>query len=172
MNLTNIFTSELPLGKTILLAWLTAAFLNVQWGVTISIRDVPPEEFLLEAGLLFGYFITLMSIGRLLAFLVLMLSSLIYLRIIIREAPLPLPDPLFTLRHDTLWRTFLRWFGNKLVNFADVAAMFAAFFLYSERMLNRLAPIGLGIALVLYIFGRFDSPTPTTSSPNNKGSAG
>lgn len=71
MTITNLFTSQLPLGRTLLLAWLTATFFYIRWGVSISFKDVTPIEFAIQAGMLFGYYMLLLVAGRICVWLAL-----------------------------------------------------------------------------------------------------
>ena len=154
MNLSNLFTSELPLplGRTIFLAWLTASLLHIQWGISVSIRDVSPVEFVLQAGLLFGYFVTFMAAGYIVAVLIMLIVSVIALRIVAKHSL----DPVITLQQDPIWQKFQTRFARILANLVHVIAMFIAFLFYSESMLSLLAPIGLVIALILFVVGQFD----------------
>jgi hypothetical protein len=164
MNISSLFSVGLPFGRIIILAWITASILHVQWGITIFVRDVSSVEFILQAGLLFGYFTVLMAIGRLIAFLVLLLIFLVALgKVASTRPPIPGPDPITRLTHNPLWQSFQRRFGRVLANLADIAAMFTAFLLYSEIVFRALAPIGLVIVLVMFALGRFDE---TASSDN------
>ena len=60
MTLTGLLTTQLPLGRIILLAWLTATYLHFQHGIDFTIQNISPIQFALLAGLLFGYYIFLM----------------------------------------------------------------------------------------------------------------
>jgi small-conductance mechanosensitive channel len=64
MTLPNLFSTDVPLGRTLLLAWLTATFFHLHWGTTITFDNVTPVEFALQAGILYGCYILLIVIGR------------------------------------------------------------------------------------------------------------
>lgn len=154
-----------------LLAWLVATLLHIQWGITTVIRDVSPVEVVLQAGLLFGYFTVLMAVGRLIALLLLLVVSLIALRMTAKSlsrSSAPGPDPVTVLTQDKAWQAFQHGLGRVLTNLADVAAMFAAFLLCSESILELLAPIGLAIAIALFILGKFDDNNSPSESPSEK----
>ncbi len=172
MDMSSVFTNQLPLARTVFLAWLTAAFIHVQWGVAIRVSDVSPLDFTLQAGLLFGYFTALMAFGRLLAFLVLMLISLLALALT-AEAPPPIPGPssIDRLRADPLYSTFLNRGGPVLANVAYIAAMFSAFLLYSASLLRALAPIGLVLALIFFALGGINNTVTRDRPPEGSGAA-
>ena len=124
MNQSNIFsTNGLPVGKTLFLAWIVAALLNIQWGVKIQFSDVTPIEFVLQAGVLFGYFMTLKYAGVLIFFSF---------------------DSIFKDRlTSSIWAQIFSPLG-----IIEVITMFLAFIFYSEALSKNLAPIGLFIALI------------------------
>ena len=198
MTLSSIFSAQLPLGRIALLAWLTATFLNLKWGIEIEIRDVQPVEFVLQAGFLFGYYIALMFIIRLALLIpVAIISNFVVVKIFARDVKKnfefrregkasDVPEKLRwwdkeetkkekaesekesrqlynslaieRLRVSKGWKKFEKRLLNIVANFADVIAMLTAFFIYTEKNLETLAPIGIIIALVLFVFGGFDEP--------------
>ncbi|MBP8047152.1 MAG: hypothetical protein KAY64_00280 [Anaerolineales bacterium] len=205
MTLSSIFSAQLPLGRIALLAWLTATFLNLKWGIEIAIRDVQPVEFVLQAGFLFGYYIALMFFIRLALLIpVAILSNSIAVKFFAREAKRgfefrregkasEIPEnsrwmyeetkeekvesekksgqlynslAIQQLRSSKGWKKFEKRLLNIVANFADVIAMLTAFFIYTEKNLETLAPIGIIIALVLFVFGGFDEPISSNDTDN------
>ncbi len=198
MTLSSIFSAQLPLGRIALLAWLTATFLNLKWGIEIAIRDVEPVEFVLQAGFLFGYYIALMFFIRLALLIpVAIISNSIAVKFLARDAKRGFefkregkasdaPEnsrwwmdketkeekaqsekkswqlynslAIQQLRNSKGWNKFEKRLLNIVANIADVTAMLTAFFIYTEKNLETLAPIGIIIALVLFVFGGFDEP--------------
>jgi hypothetical protein len=160
MDVPSIVGTQVPLWRSVFLAWLTAALLHVQWGVPISIQEVPPLEFALQAGLLFGCYSTLVAAARLFISLPgVAIAQGIAILITSRQPRMPGPSAVDIVRADPMWSRFLHWLGRTLSNLGDVAAMLLAFLLYSNRLLIQLAPIGLTIRLALCVFGRYDRPS-------------
>lgn len=142
----SLFNVEVPLRRVVLLAWLVASFLHIRQGMQFSIRDLSPVEFVLEAGMLFGYIAALMTIGRGIALVLWLLISVVLTLMALVFSPLVDLEG---------WSTSIRLLLRYGINLADIVAMFVAFLYYSEVVVQLIAPFGLLFVLFLFVLGWF-----------------
>lgn len=134
MTPTNILGTQIPVGRTLFLAWLTASLLYVFPGKGIPIPDVSPVELGLIAGLVYGYYLAILIILIIMISLFMLLFSLVLSK-----------NRYFDQHID---RTFTR-----IYRVAEVSSIVVAILVYSDTLLFFLGPLGIGCALVLYMLG-------------------
>ncbi len=166
MTLTGLLTTQLPLGKTIFLAWIIATYLYFQHQVDITIPNFSPIEFALFAGLVFGYYMfihTTVILIILFSFYIYMFYSVITEhKLSFRKYGLVFIEGAKAMvrgieeakeRNDTPSKI-----GRILARALDIAAMAVTFlFASNQELLLRYAPFGLFFTLVLFALGAYDS---------------
>ncbi len=124
--------------------WLIATIWHFQWGARLPFQDFAAIDFILRAGLLWGYYVCLVIIVGLIPITL----AVWYRRHAQRKRMLASLGGDTTTSGRRIDETTIEEIVSRLVH---VGTLFAAFYFYSEALVSKLAPFGLYVLIVIYI---------------------
>lgn len=153
MSSSSVFSTQLPIGKTLFLIWIVISLFHAQTGVVFSLENVSPIELGLQAGLLFGYYTFFWGVftnG-------IVIVSLIFLYVTNGFDWDKLVSSFDKTNQDKNAKEKSNRKAGRWQRFFEVVSIFAAFYFYSESLFQKVALIGLALAIAFYITGAYVS---------------